>query len=202
MTSRSPIEAPRIQDPWHGCLSHPLPREHAVHLYRDQRGLIDALALFAGTGLFEGDAVILVATSPHVVAVTQRLEGAGFDMNEVRRWGQLSVIDAPTLLSRFMVDGLPDGAAFGAVVGETLGRAQAGGRHRRVRVYGEMVDLLWKQNLRAAIRLEELWNAVIEAHPISLLCSYCLDGESRSSFSFPGALHRAHSRLIPVEAWA
>jgi MEDS: MEthanogen/methylotroph, DcmR Sensory domain len=201
---RPPHDAAGIRPPWSRFLSHPLPGDHVVQLYREERGLVDAVALFAGAGLLEGDAFILVGTPPHVKAVSGRLAGAGFDVDAARLWAQLWVVDAATLLSRLMSNGLPDKGAFDAIVGEALHRAGAG--RRRVRVFGEMVDLLWKENLPAAIRLEELWNAAIVSHPISLLCSYCVDGlaesDARSSPIFPLPLHRAHSQQIPLEAWA
>ena len=71
-----------------------------------------------------------------------------------------------------------------------------------VRVYGEMVNLLWRQNLPAAQRLEVLWNEVIQAHSISLFCAYHVDGEQGESLRFPSDLRAAHSHLIPVEACA
>jgi hypothetical protein len=69
-------------------------------------------------------------------------------------------------------------------------------------VYGEMVNLLWRQNLRAAHRLEVLWNEVIQAHSISLFCAYHVDGDEGESRLFPSDLRAAHSHLIPVEACA
>jgi MEDS: MEthanogen/methylotroph, DcmR Sensory domain len=190
----------QIQAPWHGFLTDPLPGDHSVQLYRDEPKLVETVALFAEAGLAQGDAVVLVATPPHVEAVARRLECDGFDIEHVRHWGRLTVIDASTLLSRFTVEGQLDPEAFGAIVGELLEGAGAGGRHR-VRVYGEMVDLLWKHDLDAAIRLEELWNSLIRSHPISLLCSYHLD-DRHTLRLFPEPLRRAHSRQIPIEACA
>ena len=41
-----------------------------------------------------------------------------------------------------------------------------------VRIFGEMVAVLWAEGkTRAAIRLEELWNALTTRH-VSLLCAY------------------------------
>lgn len=199
-----PIDVPEIPAPWSRLLGEPLPKEHVVQLYTDERRLVDAVTHFAGTGLLEGDGVVLVGTPPHVEAFSERLKGAGFDLDAARRSEQLWVIDAASLLSRFMSNGRPEKPAFDAIVGEALKKAGAG--QRRVRVFGEMVDLLWRQNLAAAIHLEDLWNAAIESCPISLLCAYCVaegrDGDAHSLRHFPSKLDRAHSQQIPVEAWA
>ena len=95
----------------------------------------------------------------------------------MKSWGQITILDAQDVLSRFMVDGTPDEARFKTVIGELIGSITwPRGRFRDVRVYGEMVNLLWSDNLPAAARLEELWNDVIEEDSISLFCAYCLDG--------------------------
>ncbi len=45
----------------------------------------------------------------------------------------------------------------------------------RVRVFGEMVELLLRDdNPEAAILLEELWNDSVRRHPITLLCAYLM----------------------------
>ena len=106
------------------------------------------------------------------------------------------------LLSRFMAKGLPDTTLFKTIIGDVIDTARAAGRYRKVRVYGEMVNLLWKQNLPAVTRLEELWNDVLQAHSISLVCAYCLDRNGEAQRQFPPDLRAAHSHLIPVEACA
>ena len=190
----------RIQPPWNAFLTDPHARDHLVHLYRSERSLVEAVALFAGTGLRRGEAVVLVATPPHLEAVAQRMEGAGLDIGQCRRSGQLTVMDAATLLARFTVNGTLDAAGFSAIVGDML-ETQGGGGHG-LRVYGEMVNLLWEKDLAAASLLESLWNAMIERHDLSLLCSYCVGEDLHPSRPFPPELVAAHSRLVPVEACA
>jgi hypothetical protein len=106
------------------------------------------------------------------------------------------------VLSRFMVEGTPDEARFKAVMRELVGSVKSSRRYRSIRIYGEMVDLLWTQNLPAAARLEELWNDVIEEHSISLFCAYCLDAKGGEGRVFPPTLRNLHTHVIPVEACA
>lgn len=191
-----------IHDPWRDLIVAPLPRDHFVHVYCDDRVLIEAISLFAGAALGRNEAVIMVATRQHGEAVEQRLDDDGFDVTTLKSWGQLSVRDAEEVLSRFMVDGMPDEARFKAVIGELVGSVRASGRFGNVRVYGEMVNLLWSENLPAAARVEELWNDVIEEHSISLFCAYCLDAGGRRQRVFPPDLRGLHTHLIPVEGGA
>lgn len=136
-------------------------------------------------------------------AVARSLEAADFPVEGLERWGQLTLIDADQLLSRFMRNDLPDPALFRTVVGDVIEKARTGGRHPEVRVYGEMVNLLWRWNLAAATRLEELWNEVIQAHSVSLFCAYSLDKRDPDApGQFPPAPRTLHTHLIPVEAGA
>ena len=101
-----------------------------------------------------------------------------------------------------MVNGAPDEARFRAEIVPVLDETRRRRRTSTVRAYGEMVNLLWRQNLPAAQRLEVLWNEVILAHSISLFCAYHVDGDETESRPFPSDLRAAHSHLIPVEACA
>jgi len=190
----------KIQAPWKDLLVEPLAREHVVQLYRDERNLVDAVALFAGIALGKGEAVVLVATPPHVQAIEHRLEANGFCVDDVKHWGQLTVRDASEMLAGFMMNDMPDAVLFKTIIGSVLQKVAMVSRNGRVRVYGEMVNLLWRENLAAAARLETLWNDVIQAHSISLFCAYHVDGAQGERRHFPSDLRAAHSHLIPVEA--
>jgi len=191
-----------IYNPWRDLIVEPVSRDHFVQVYRDDRVLIEAVSLFTGAALGRNEAVILVATRQHAQAVEQRLEDDGFDVKTLKSWGQLDSRDAEEVLSRFMVEGTPDEALFKAAMRELVGSVKGSRRFRNVRVYGEMVDLLWPENLPAAARLEELWNDVIEEHSISLFCAYCLDAKGSEERVFPPALRNLHTHVIPVEACA
>ncbi len=188
-----------ISAPWNDRLAEPLSNEHLVQLYEDDRALVEAVSLYAGRGLGKGEGVILVATEPHLEAVEARLRETGFDLGDLKGWGQLTCIDAATLLSRCLADGHVDAARFRSILADVITTARRGGRFRRIRVYGEMVNLLWRVNHPATRQLEELWNEAIELHSVALLCGYRVDvGEADTHF--PGDLRALHSHLIPVEA--
>jgi MEDS: MEthanogen/methylotroph, DcmR Sensory domain len=192
----------RIQAPWKDLLVEPLPRDHVVQLYRDDRNLVESVALFTGIALGKGESVALVATSPHLRGIAQRLENNGFNVDDVMQWGQLTMRDAAATLASFMVHDMPDPVLFKTIVGSLIQRAQASARTGKVRCYGEMVNLIWRDNPAATARLEALWNDVIQAHSISLLCAYRLDAPDGKAHVFPHDLRAAHSHLIPIEACA
>src|SRR5713101_5360499 len=171
--SASRLECPemRIQPPWRDLLVQPLARDHVVQLYRDERFLVEAVALFTGIALGKGESVVVVATPLPLRGIEQRLESNGFCVDDVKQWGQLTVRDASETLSGFMVQEMPDPLLFKTIIGSLIQKAAVCSRTGRVRVYGEMVDLLWRQNLPAAHGLEVFWNEVIQAHSISLFCA-------------------------------
>jgi hypothetical protein len=186
-----------VRDPWRGLITNPLTGDHFVQVYRDDRVLIEAMSLFAGAALGRSEGVLLVPTRAHGEAVEDHLSADGFDVAALKAWGQLTVLDATEALSRFMVNGAPDAAGFQAVVGGIVASVRL--RFREVRVYGEMVDLLWTENLPAATRLEELWNDLIERESISLFCAYGLQSNGGLGRSFPGHLQALHTHFIPAE---
>jgi hypothetical protein len=192
----------KILAPWNDRLAEPLDREHLVQLYREEGALVEALSLYAGHGLGKGEAVIIVATEAHRRAVAEHLARARFDVTDLERWGQLVFIDAARLLARLRVDGALDETRFHRIVGELLAAVRAGGRYPRVRVYGEMVNLLWRIDRGAARRLEELWNEILEREGGTLFCAYHLDGSAEAETLFPDDLRRLHSHVVPVAAAA
>ena len=123
------------QLPWKDLLGQPLDRDHVVQLYRDERVLVDAVSLFAGTALGRRESVVLVATPEHLNAVERRLADDGFELSDLKQWGQLTVRNADVLLYGFMVDGRPIAAVQGLVGGLLQDMKPAGGS--RVRRDGE-----------------------------------------------------------------
>jgi hypothetical protein len=186
--------------PWHARLAEPLSREHLVQVYRDDRVLVDAVSLYAGRGLGKQESVVLVATEAHLEAIAASLRGAGFEVEDLQTWGQLTLIEASQLLSGFLIDGRIDAPRFRSALGDLVANARAGGRYPRVRFYGEMVNLLWRHDHPSTRRLEELWNEAIQTHSVSLLCGYGVRDEGGEDRAFPHDLRALHSHLIPIEA--
>ena len=70
----------------------------------------------------------------------------------------------------------PSAEQFEAVVGGLMDQVGARFPNRRIRAFGEMVDLLCERgNPSAAAALEELWNRLARRRSFSLLCGYRID---------------------------
>jgi PAS domain S-box-containing protein len=157
----------------HGVSASP---EHQLTFYESDEVLADAVAAYAGAGLAEGTAVLIIATEPHRLVFAARLEARGFDIVSARAEGRLVLLDAQDTLSRFMIDSLPDWNLFREITASVLDRIATQGSSSGLRAYGEMVDVLWRQgNAAAAVRLEEMWNALQRERSFTLLCAYGME---------------------------
>ncbi len=175
-----------------------------VQFYEADPFLLDALEAYVHTGLDAGDVCLVVATDAHRAGLEARLKTAGVDVGAARRKGAYLCLDAGETLAGLLLDGWPDPQRFAQVVGRQVLRAL---RHKRhVRVFGEMVALLWVEGSRAAaIRLEELWNELQRSAPapFTLFCGYALPscaGEARTE-AF-AAVCQQHSQVLPSESYA
>jgi hypothetical protein len=148
---------------------------HAVQFYKDEQSLASTVARFLAEGIKKGEPGIIVATPAHTTAVNRELQSLGLNIIGSQATGELRFLDAAKMLSSFMVAGMPDPLLFKSNVGDAIERLCHGRAPCPIRVYGEMVDLLWQDgNQDGAIRLEILWNQLASAYEFSLLCGYAV----------------------------
>ena len=148
--------------------------QHGVQFYESDTELCGVVAAYIAAGLRLHEPVIVVATQAHSAAFVHALRAQGAQPDSAIATGQLLLVDADTMLSRFMVDGMPDWELFRDAAAALIERVRPQGS-TRVRAYGEMVDQLWRNgNPKAAIRLEELWCDLQRLHGFSLLCAYVM----------------------------
>src|SRR5581483_6029314 len=102
----------------------------------------------------------------------QRLGDRGVDIAAAQEQRQLTVLDAAAIMAGFMHRGVIDEDRVRKWLEEVLERIAASWGGARLRVYGEIVNLLWQGgDLAAAVRLEDLWNELIERRGFSLYCA-------------------------------
>ena len=148
---------------------------HAVRFYENEHELCRIVADFLSGGLAVGQPAIVVATPKHRDGIAKRFDEIGLDIGELQRSGELVLRDAREMLAFFMVDGMPDSGRFNTAMSRLIQQACRGRDDRPVSVYGEMVDVLWKDgNQEGAMRLELLWNQLAASHDFSLLCGYAV----------------------------
>jgi hypothetical protein len=151
------------------------PAGHAAQIYTESDELADSVAAYFAAGFDEGEPAILVATATHTCLVLERLAASGWDAKRLDTLGLLISADANATLEQLM-DGPPADAAFERVIGGLFDELATRFPETRVRVYGEIVDVLCQSGQQhAAVVLEERWNRLARTRNFALLCGYRLD---------------------------
>ena len=151
-------------------------QDHFVQLYRDDADLARNAGQFLREGAVRGDCMIVVATPAHRDLLTEQLREAELDVEKLQSAGKLLWFDAESTLATLLVDGMPDPARFELLISQRVRELRALAGKGGIRAFGEMVDLLWKDGRPdAALRLEALWNRLLENQELSLFCSYAMD---------------------------
>jgi anti-sigma regulatory factor (Ser/Thr protein kinase) len=144
---------------------------HVAHFYDAVDDHVDQVADFLAPALSSGTGVLVVAGP----VVTQQLHRAlavrDIDIDEVTDTGMLVVVDAEALLTDIrQASPSLDLDKFDAVVRAAIRRATRGGR---LRVYGELVNLLWEAgDVQGAIDIEDGWIRLAGELEFSLMCGY------------------------------
>ncbi|MPY89328.1 MAG: PAS domain S-box protein [Luteitalea sp.] len=150
-------------------------RDHILQFYEDDNVLCDKVASFLAEGLIAAQRVVVIAIEAHRHGVATRLVEKGLNVEGLEASGQLTLVDAREALSKFMTGGMPNEQLFRRHIGGLIEQNLQSPNHSGVRVYGELVDVLWRDgNPEGATRVEDLWNALASTHPFSLLCAYAM----------------------------
>lgn len=162
---------------WSNLLQNAEPEHHVVHLYGRNHGyLIRGIVAYAAEGLRRQESVLIVATQVHIEAVRRQLEDEDVDATGAMAHGSLRFVDAEVMLRKLVGNFGPQWEMFRDIVGGLLGDMQASRPGRHIRVFGEMVGLLWTSGRGAeAEQLEACWNRLRETERFSLFCAYPVD---------------------------
>lgn len=158
--------------------SKPQPRSgqfHAVRFYENDDALCRIVAEFLAEGFSQTLPAVIIATPDHTQLIDRQLHARGFDVVRLKETGDLVLLDAGATLAQFMRDGMPDQPLFTAAMTPIIEVASRRHPSGVIRMYGEMVDLLWRAGRTvAAVRLEMLWNELARTAQFALLCGYSM----------------------------
>ena len=172
---------------------------HLVQFHdADDRALIANVARYLAQALERGDVALVVGTQKHNEAFARALAERRIDVQAARGDARLILLDAHEALAGFMVAGMPDRDRFAATIGAAIHDACGRSCRRGARAYGEMVGILWQgRQYAAAIRLEALWNDLLQDAGFALFCGYPIDVLAEEfSAADVDALLCAHSHVI------
>ena len=177
---------------------------HSVQFYEDEDVMVRTVSAFVAEGLSSQEPVVVIATPERRAGVTRALHAHGIDVSGRQAVGELHLHDARETLATFMDGGRPNRDRFRQTVGNVIASSRRGVRNRRVRAYGEMVNVLWRDGQKdAALKLEELWNELLASESCVLLCGYALDGFSDASQRLAlEAVCDQHDHVVPAQSYS
>jgi hypothetical protein len=171
---------------------------HVVQFYRHDDELLETVPDFLLDAIRLDGVAIVVATAPHLLAFEARMAAAGVDVAALKHSRGLVTLDAAETLRSFLVAGRPDPAGFESILGGLI--RQAGATGRPVRIFGEMVALLWDAgHVSAAVEVETFWDDLCRQLRFGLFCAYRIgelagEGESEAFAEVCGL----HSTVVGV----
>jgi hypothetical protein len=178
---------------------------HLVLFHDRDAELVAGVADFLAEGLAAGEGGVVVATAGHADAIGRALRAAGFDP------APLVVLDAGDTLDRILDGDHVAPTRFDELLAQALGEARKAATVPRLRVFGEMVSVLWDRGqVPLAMELEDRWNRALRSHPVAftLLCGYRMpaiaeDPTAATRFLDACGLHSAVRRSgdDEPEAW-
>jgi PAS domain S-box-containing protein len=177
---------------------------HVMQFYDNDESLLDLLSKLVRIDLTAGDTCIVMVTSAHRESLEERLKANGLDLATAQTQGKYIFLDANAMLSQLMIDGLPEPDRFREIFGNII--MQAKKNQCSVRIFGEMVALLYTEgNQAAALRLEELWNDLLHTHrhfPHFLFCIHSMPSFAREAWGRQFLqICQQHSHIIPDESY-
>lgn len=166
---------------------------HSVQFYNEYPAT--DLADYAAKGLRENEGVILILRKENIPVIREFLPQAqGFE-----NAGQLMIFSAQETLVLLSVDGRIDQSKSEFLTELIAWQTQKFGK---VRVYGEMVDILAeRRDFKAMIALETEWNRIIGLRPIRVHCAYDISRfENSRDLGFFEAAACCHDEAIHANA--
>ena len=188
--------------PWEKLLERPHARGHFVQLYQaDERALTRNVGLYLWEGVKRGDGLLVIVTPEHRELFSRQLDHLGANTRLAVESRQLVFLDAHDTLAQFMIGRQPDWPLFHSLMSAAMRQVLPVTPDAGLRAYGEMVGVLWNaRQFDAAIRLERLWNRLLEQSSFSLYCAYAIDvfGKEFHDANLDGVLC-THTHLVPAQ---
>lgn len=174
---------------------------HFAQFHRDTAALTESAFVFLEAGLRDGHTLLIIAPTARVEQLFDRLATGKVHPQSLLDSGQLALMDSTPIIDQLVAPGpnQGSGARFRGILAPVLSRLSPYGRGTRI--YSEIANVLWDAGeTAAAVRLEDLWNALASAHTFSLFCGYKLDTQSEQSYAAPlEELGRTHSDILGTQ---
>src|SRR5579871_4881062 len=150
-----------------GLLADPHPGTHIIYPYSTFSHILGDVSRYVSEGISRGESVVLIITGEHRRLLTDQLLADETNVSNLENDGRLFFLDAAALIHDMFLGDTPNPAGFNTFVGTIIRQGITSAPASRVRVFGEMVNLLCSVGREeAAVRFEELWNTLTEAKTV------------------------------------
>jgi hypothetical protein len=155
-----------------------------VLFYSSDAVFVSAFSQFVASSLRQESAVIVLVTESHGESLRRSLQLCNVDLDQAVREGLYIPLNISQLLSKVMVDGMPDPTCFMNAAAEVVAEAaqRAAGQHGKVAACGECSPTVRaKGDVDAAIQLEHLWDEVSRSQQMDIQCAYLMTARQESA---------------------
>ena len=147
---------------------------HIVQVCQNEIVQTEVVAQYIKEGLLKNEAVVVIATPTLRKAVIAEMYALGLDIETFKSEGQIKFFDAEFALLSLLMDGDLDNPSFHKIIDLPIQALKL--KYGKVRVMGEMVDVLWKQgDYATAVELENQCNEISLQQGFTILCTYLLN---------------------------
>ena len=174
------------------------PHDHLVHLYgRDHHALVTNIGRFFRVGLRRGESLLAIATLEHCDGFARELHREPEYQPAVRD-GRIMFLDAEQVLAQCSVGARLALDQLEMLIMSTLQELRRRSHSAPIRVYGEMVGVLWRAGrIDVAVELEQCWQRLVLQNDISLVCGYPINRlEQRENPAAVNAILGQHTHFI------
>lgn len=188
---------------WHSVVTKPEPGSHIVQFYKEESFLTLAVVKYFVQAFSDGCTVVSVATKAHQELFEKGMKKAGVDLKIQVESHRYIALDAEETLAQIMLDGTPDKTRFNEMVSPYL-QERSKANKPVLRIYGEMVDLLWRKgNHSQALLLEQFWADLGKERAFCLFFAYQI--KTSADLKKGMGLDRvcsAHTHVITLEDYS
>ncbi len=168
--------------------------EHIVEIYDESDAFLDSLEGFVVGGLERSDTVILILTRGHLYALEERIKKHGFDLPALQTEQRYIPLFASDVLEQLMFRGWPEEKLFMQTIAPLIERAKK--NTGRVRVFGEMVAILWAEGqYGATVRMEHLWHDLCQSEGLIVFCAYPNSGFNENAGTTMKTICDSHTKV-------
>lgn len=172
------------------------PCAHSMQWFDSDDRLAHVVSHFVRDTIDSGCTCVVVPTAEHRAGIEARLAAMGIDADALAAQYRYVALDARATLNAILENGVLHQQRFHQLMNLLVAQVRAGGQP--VRIYGEMAGVLAARgDMRAVLRLEELWNELSRQHTFTMYCGYWRP--QRPAERHAKLLHAVHSHVLPAD---